>query len=153
MDTNLEKILALFEELKGQFVLDDKSVERLIAIGTDDEDYYYVLYDGRKVIWSSCVGKIVPLKGFLKDEDYNEFKRLALLNNWAYPSFYGNNPNDIIPEKLVTIFIDHLHKYLSSNQIEIENITYGEFCQLHRKMIETATLPDKYLTEVCWDLN
>ena len=83
-DSNLKEILEEFEELKGQFVLTYfmGKVERLIAIGDDGEDWYYVTYDGKKLHWLSCVGKLIPLKGYLRNEDYESFIRLSKLNDY-----------------------------------------------------------------------
>jgi hypothetical protein len=82
MKTTLETILEEFENLKGQLVIDGTSVVRLIGIATDDEDYYYVIYDGLKVIWSSCVGKMIALKGKIDEYDYHKLVRLAQLNHF-----------------------------------------------------------------------
>lgn len=73
-----------FDELKGQFIITvSNKIQRLIAIGDDSFDYYYVTWDGYsdKLTWSSCVGRIMPLKGHLRDKDYNELIRIAKLNH------------------------------------------------------------------------
>ena len=84
-DSNLKQILEEFEQYKGQLVLVgyDK-IERLISIGDDTEDYYYVTWNGYKMhmLWSTCVGPIMPLKGYLRDKDYNELVRIAKLNHF-----------------------------------------------------------------------
>lgn len=114
MDSNLKLILEEFEQLKGQFVITaSHKIERLVGIGDDKLDYYWITYDGRKLTWNTCVGGLVPLKGYLREEDYNEFIRLAKLNHF-----------DIL---------DKTSKH-------IEKIT---------KLKRT----DKFLTEICWDLN
>lgn len=83
MDNNLKLILNEFEQLKGQFVITmDWKVERLVAIGEDDMDYYYITYNGRKLKWNTCVGRLVQLKGKIDDDDYNEFERIADLNHY-----------------------------------------------------------------------
>ena len=80
MDSNLKRILDEFEELKGQFVITESwEIERLIAIGDDEQDYYYVTYDGRKTKWNTCVGSVIPLKGRLTESEYNKFIRIAKL--------------------------------------------------------------------------
>ena len=82
MEDNLKRILEKFEKLKGQFVITQlHKIERLVAIGSDSEDWYYITFDGRNIHWSSCVGRIMPLKGYLREEDYNEIVRLAKLNH------------------------------------------------------------------------
>lgn len=82
MDNNRKLILKEFEQHKGQFVMTpfDKPM-RFIAIGSDELDYYYVLYNGAKTTWYSCVGGYIPLKGHLRNKDYNELVRLAHLNH------------------------------------------------------------------------
>ena len=76
----MEEILQEFEKYKGQLVICSSwYIQRLIAIGDDTEDYYWILWNGRETIWESCVGKFVPLKGFIPDEDYDEFKRISIL--------------------------------------------------------------------------
>lgn len=98
MDENLKKILSEFDKLKGQFVITESHVvHRLIAIGTDETDYYYITYDGRKKHWNTCVGRIIPLKGKIDDEHYNEFIRLAKLNHNDQATILGHNPDDYIP--------------------------------------------------------
>lgn len=83
MSKVLEQIIDEFHELKGQFVITQShKIERLVAIGDDQEDYYWITYNGREYTWNSCVGRVIPLKGYLKDKDYNEFIRLAKLNHW-----------------------------------------------------------------------
>lgn len=81
--TNLPIILEQFEKLKGQFVITDSwDIERLVGIGNGGEDWYYLTYDGRKLKWSTCIGRIMPLKGKLDDKDYNELVRIAKLNHY-----------------------------------------------------------------------
>lgn len=81
--TNLPLILEQFEKLKGQFVITDGwKIERLVGIGDDKEDWYYLTYDGRKLKWNTCVGRIMPLKGKLDDKDYAELVRTARLNHY-----------------------------------------------------------------------
>ena len=85
MDNNLKEILAEFDELKGQHVIVGfDSIERLIGIGDDGDDYYYITWKGRsnKVNWSSCVGRVMPMKGHLLDRDYNQLVSIAKLNHW-----------------------------------------------------------------------
>jgi hypothetical protein len=82
MEDNLKKILEEFEKLKGQFIITQlNQIERLVAIGDDSEDWYYITYNGRELHWISCVGRIMPLKGYLREEDYSEIVRLAKLNH------------------------------------------------------------------------
>jgi hypothetical protein len=136
MDDNLKIILAEFEKLKGQFVITQSHVvERLIAIGSDDMDYYYVTYNGRKTIWNTCVGAIIPLKGKIDEKHYNEFIRLAKLNHFDQTTIWCKNPDDIMDDK--------------TNP----PITFRMAAQKHKAKIEHVESPNEYLSEVCWDLN
>lgn len=83
MDSNLKLILEEFEKLKGQFVITSSwEIERFVSVGEDEMDYYYITYDGREFIWNTCVGRLMPLKGYLRDKDYQELIRLAKLNHY-----------------------------------------------------------------------
>ncbi len=125
MDNNLKLILQEFEELKGQFVINHDTVERLIAIGSDEQDYYYVTYDGRKLMWNTCVGRIIPLKGKIDDKHYNEFIRLAKLNHYDQVAHWGKEKSDA-------------EQFGNRHKNELTQL-------LHES--------DKYLTDICWDLN
>ena len=126
MISALQQILEEFETLKGQFVITSgHDIERLVAIGEDDTDYYYVTYNGRKLTFSSAVGRIMPLKGYLRDEDYLELCRIARLNHWDQAEYWGTKT----PEES------------------------KEFNDKHKAELMTLKDPDKFLTEVCWKLN
>jgi len=110
-DSNLKKFLGKFEELKGQFVITDMwKVERFVAIGDDGEDYYYVTFDGKDLHWSSCVGRIIPLKGYLKNEDYESFIRLAKLND--YDQIFDKETFKIALDKYLATY-DENSKFLT----------------------------------------
>ena len=128
MGDNLKIILSEFEELKGQFVINHYKVERFIAIGTDDDDYYYITYNGRETKWNTCVGSIIPLKGKIEDKHYNEFIRLAKINHFDQPNLWIPR-TDEDKQKMLDASITHKNKVLELNN------------------------PDKYLTPICWDLN
>jgi hypothetical protein len=126
MDNSLKEILEEFESLKGQFVITSgQDIERLVAIGEDDEDYYYVTYNGRKLTFSSAVGRVMPLKGYLRDEDYFELRRLARLNHFDQSELWGSK---------------------SSEETK-------EFNEKHKTEMMSLKEPDRFLTEVCWELN
>lgn len=126
MTDNLTLIKEEFEKLKGQFVITDSwRIQRLVAIGEDEHDYYYITYDGRKLHWNTCVGRIVPLKGYLRDKDYNEFVRLAKLNHFDQATLWGR-------------------KVTEESELFVQN-----------HVAELLALPDdhRFLTQVCLDLN
>lgn len=119
-------ILAEFEKMKGQFVITASwNIERLVAIGEDEYDYYYVTYNGRKFTWNTGVGSLVPLKGYLRDKDYNEFVRLAKLNHYDQVTLWGNKEPEV------------------AEQYAIQ----------HKQELMKIDERDKFLTEICWDLN
>ena len=79
---NLTIITNEFNQLKGQFVICSDRVYRLIGIADDDEDWYYALYDGRRITLHSCVGRVIPLKDYIQQKDYDEMIRIAKLNHY-----------------------------------------------------------------------
>jgi hypothetical protein len=97
---NLTIITKEFNELKGQFVICSDQVYRLLGIADDDEDWYYVLYDGRKITLHSCVGRITPLKGYILEDHYKEMIRLAHYNHYdllgeAFADFVEQHKKDV----------------------------------------------------------
>lgn len=111
MENNLKIILDEFERLKGQFVITEMNkIERLVAIGDDDEDWYYITYNGEHLHWQSCVGRIIPLKGYIREQDYNYLVNIAKLNHYDqidkdqfnhYLELYLNNKTN---HKIITDF-------------------------------------------------
>ena len=128
MGTNLDVILRQFEELKGQFVINNAwNIERFVAIAGDDSDYYYVTYNGRKLTWYNCLTKITQLKGKIDDEAYYELVKNAKLNHYDQPTLYGTTnitrKKEIIKFNKIFVFcrcIGAVH-----NQTEFRNIRSG----------------------------
>jgi hypothetical protein len=127
MSTVKELILNQFEENKGQFVIIGNDVVRLVAIAEDEMDYYYVMYDGRKVTWHSCVGRYTVLKNKIEDRSYNELIRIAKINHWD--------------------------QYDNSHLVESPTSFHLEGAIEHKKKMEKEEGDNKYLTPFCWDLN
>ena len=83
MDSNLDYILKEFEDLKGQHILSHGRVFRFIGIASDYWDYYYILWNGCKISWETCVSRITPLKGYILEDHYKwEYLHIARLNHW-----------------------------------------------------------------------
>ncbi|MBN1214199.1 MAG: hypothetical protein JXA99_02030 [Candidatus Lokiarchaeota archaeon] len=83
MEDNLKIILDEFDQYKGQFIITvNNTVERLVAIGDDNEDWYYITWKKNKLYWWSCVGRIIPLKGFIDNDGYNYLVHIAKLNDY-----------------------------------------------------------------------
>lgn len=119
MKDNKIIIIEEFNELKGQFVLPCfEKPQRLIAVGSDDMDYYWVTYDGVKTFWHTCVGRIMPLKGYIRNEDYSEIVRLAKLNHHDlciknyYPEKY---------ERYIKELMNTKDYYLTDFYFDLEN--------------------------------
>ena len=128
MTDNKTLIFNQFEENKGQFVIMHNKVVRLVAIAEDEMDYYYVCYNGRKIIWHSCVGSYTVLKNKIDDKDYNEMIRLAKINHWDQDDF-------MIPSR------------------EDDKDQQKKFAKGHKQEMEKEEGYNKYLTPFCWDLN
>ncbi len=123
-------ILEKFEHHKGEFIIINNKVSRLIAVGDDGEDYYWVTYDGRSTIWSSCVGKFIVLKNKIDDSDYDEFIRIAKINHLDQDDLWlPKTPEDKLENK--------------------------ELAKKHKEFIKLQSTGgnDILLTEICWDLN
>lgn len=146
MDSNLKIILEEFEKYKGTFVITDShKIERLVSIGDDSEDYYYITYNGRKFKWNSCVGRIMPLMGFLREKDYKELIRIARLNHYdllapsefkeAFKKWERSLPND---HKFHTEFFMELLDINSENEMDFEGF---------KNEWETKILPKKHKDE------
>jgi hypothetical protein len=127
MTDNKTLILNQFEENRGQFIIMNNKVVRLVAIAEDEMDYYYVTYDGRKIVWHSCVGSYTVLKNKIDDKDYNELIRIAKLNHW--------DQDDIT------------HLVETSTSFHLEGVIE------HKKQMEKEEGDNHYLTPFCWDLN
>ncbi len=81
--TNTEReIREEFEECKGQIVLMHGKTARLVAIGEDGHDFYWITFDGHKVHWTSCLIAFIRLKGRIDDKDYANLVRDCEYNDW-----------------------------------------------------------------------
>jgi hypothetical protein len=125
MIDNKTLILKEFEQLKGQFVINASwNIERLVAVGSDEWDYYWITYNGRKFTWNTCVGGLMPLKGHLRDKDYNELVRLARLNHFDQANLWVKEPTK-----------------------ESE-----DFTRKHKNELMKIDSRDEFLTDICWEL-
>ncbi len=124
MANNKTLILEEFEKYKGQFIITESwTIERLVAISEDEWDYYYVTFDGRDIKYHTCLGRIIPLKGYLRDKDYNSFVNSAILNHYDQ--------------------IELKEKGNMNNFLEAFN----------KEIVIHKVNGNKYLTDFCWDLD
>lgn len=98
MSDNLTIFKGEYEKLKGQHVISNDKVYRFIGIVDDEFDYYYCLYDGRKLYLHSCVGRVTPLKSYILDDHYAEFIRLAKINHYDQVDLYMNKDHERMEE-------------------------------------------------------
>ena len=79
--TTLELLKKECEELQGQFILTiENKVTRLVGLGTDSEDIYYLLYNGKELSWMSAVCGVIPLKKYLPEGYYRRMVQIARRN-------------------------------------------------------------------------
>jgi len=121
-------IINQFEENKGQFVIIGNDVVRLVAIAEDEMDYYYVMYDGRKVTWHSCVGRYTVLKNKIEDKSYNEIIRIAKINHYDQDDLWMPKTDQ-------------------------DKAQQKHYAKRHKQKMEKEEGDNKYLTPFCWDLN
>lgn len=93
MDSNLVMFTRVYDNLKGQFIISHDRVYRFVGLLDDEEDYYYCLYDGEGFHLHSCTSKLIPLKGWIRVADYDEFVRLAELNHHDQSLCHLYQPN------------------------------------------------------------
>lgn len=75
-DSNRKWLEDCFSEYGGQLVLIDSldcKVQRFVAIADNEYDYIYVTYDTYpwQICYHTILDRLIPLKGFLREEDYN----------------------------------------------------------------------------------
>ena len=129
-EENRRKILEEFEEHKGQFVITDShDVQRLIAVGSGDWDYYWIYWDGRKTSWHTCVGGFIPLKGKIDDKHYDNLIRLAKLNH-----------------------NDQLYLKLDKSKDKTKEALYKLMTSMIREKETRLKGNDEYITDICWDI-
>jgi|TARA_B110000259_G_scaffold161639_1_gene185865 hypothetical protein len=107
-DSNRKHTLDYFDKHKGELMIssDDNKIYQFIAIASDPDDYLYVLYDGRKVRFSTILSRLIVLKGKI-DDDYNEFVRIAKLNWYSSDMIYGIDVHDKHYEEVVKQVKEH----------------------------------------------
>lgn len=73
------------EPFKGTLVIDWYNVVLLKDVIDGGDDYYWVYFgvikDKKKEYHSTCVGKWIPLKGFIEEKRYQDMVRVWNINN------------------------------------------------------------------------
>ena len=81
-DENKKRILKFVEQHKNELVLDLFEVVRLLGFYEDEDDYYYKVQSTGTtgVYFTSCVGRLYPLKGALSENEYNTINQIFNMN-------------------------------------------------------------------------
>jgi len=70
------------EPFKNTLVIGDFfEVVRLVDVKENEFDYYWVYDSWKGESYGSCAGRWIPLKGFIKQEDYERLLFVWNLNN------------------------------------------------------------------------
>lgn len=81
---NVATLKQLHEKLdpyKNTLVIDGASnVVKLVGVREEEDDYYWV-FESLHIFLFSCVGRWIPLKGFIDQEKYEELVRVWNLNH------------------------------------------------------------------------
>jgi hypothetical protein len=74
--------------------------------------------------WNTCVGRVMPLKGHLRDNDYLELCRLARLNHF-----------------------DQIGVWCGKNEEDTK-----KFNEAHKAEMASVKEPDRFLTPIHWEI-
>lgn len=95
MTDNKKYFMDFVEQHQNELMIDPAwDIVKLVGFEDDGEDYYYIVYSGKRgKSFVSCVGKLIPLKGAISDEDYKDLIRSWDLNPhiWAYEQIYDDD--------------------------------------------------------------
>lgn len=110
--------LNLFEELKGHHLLVSDTVYRLIGLMDGEDDYYWILFDGRDIQYTTCLERLIRLRDRLDDRDYNEILRIAKLNDYdlVLPQEHSEEFKSSILEKILS---DDRHTILAGLHFDL----------------------------------
>lgn len=85
MTDNLKIFKSEYNRMKGQFVIYEyQKVGRFMAIISDQYDYYYLIFDGKRFECISCVTAIFKLKGKIAKHEYERLIYLAKNNHYDF---------------------------------------------------------------------
>lgn len=81
MDDNLIDIQNFVKKYKDSLVISHDRLYVLRGNTQDDMDYYWLLQDIKgKYSEHSCVGEVIPLKGFIENDSYKRTKGYFQIN-------------------------------------------------------------------------
>ena len=123
MENNLNIFQQVFDNLKGELVICDFKVYRLIGIVEDEIDYYYCLFDGEDLYFYSCLIDLIKLKDQIEDEDYQKLISSVKLN-------HPDLSNDNTTEELLEL-INEFKKEIISSINEDKKFIVGPYWELN----------------------
>lgn len=86
----MDKFIEKYSKLHNHMcVLYDMEIVRLIGVGEDDYDYYYIVQGKgqQEEYWASAVGWLYSLKGMLPEEKYKRLENHWDINNVPVTEF------------------------------------------------------------------
>lgn len=129
---DVEQLKDFFKAHRGQHMITpNMTIERLVALGTDETDYYWVFFNGRKLSYIDVSSDIIEIKDQLYKRTYKSIIRNAEYDHLDQPKAFNN-------------------KIKRDNEI---TQTMKEFNEKFKKDIESLKSPIRYITNICWDLN
>jgi hypothetical protein len=96
----------------GDLVIDDSwDVVRILGVVDGEDDYYYIYKVPHKgVVWSTCVGTFIPLKGKIDEYKYHNMNVCFYMNEPYWKDF--DPIRDATPEE----FKKYKHKSQPENE-------------------------------------
>lgn len=107
-----------FNLYQGQFVIINSQVVRFIGIAEDDFDYYFIFYNGKEAILTSCLLTPIPLKGFITEFDYCTLVNSAKLRHLDQVNLF-NVPGELSHRDEITNKISANYSILNGLAWEI----------------------------------
>jgi len=91
---NKDFTIDIFNKLKGQFVLIDNKVFRFIGIGEDQDDFLYILWDGKEMYYKTILEHMIQLKDKINKSDYDVLISHSNLNDYDNLKFLMKTDDD-----------------------------------------------------------
>jgi len=96
---NKDFTIDIFNRLKGQFVLMDNKVFRFIGIGENQDDFLYILWDGKEIYYKTILEHMIQLKDKINKKDYDTLISRSKLNDYDNLIFVVEKIDEKINEK------------------------------------------------------
>lgn len=90
--TTKERLQIFVNNHKDELLLDcSGDLVKLVGLSEDEDDFYWNILELRKpeIIYSSCVGRLIPLKGRIEQDEYD---CLVTMFDRSFEFRYKSNP-------------------------------------------------------------